>query len=318
MKVKSKSKEKKSKRIEEEKLSLAVFSPERKLQRKRSLGSDETIQLNRDVKSINKKMERDGEVMFFERLPQKILELTEYMKTQPFLKLPFSEIQQNLSVDKYVLAYQAERKEEELKRFVLATHVSFEDWRKKQKHLSLAEDVPSKDHEKETHSSSKSDSMKSPKKEKSKQPIPFPQECTIPINPHLVDILEFMKKEVRECVILCSSIKMWITLKIPRMEDGNDFGVAIQEECVDTISEIEEEAYNILDMISTYHSTRGNYIVQMAANPSIMDYASCISQVDETQFFNIKLSLQSLRNDYALLYDLVTKNLEKLQAPAPH
>ena len=77
MKVKSKSKEKKSKRIEEEKLSLAVFSPERKLQRKRSLGSDETIQ---DVKSINKKMERDGEVMFFERLPQKILELTEYMK----------------------------------------------------------------------------------------------------------------------------------------------------------------------------------------------------------------------------------------------
>lgn len=57
-----------------------MFSPERKLQRKRSLGSDETIQLNRDVKSINKKMERDGEVMFFERLPQKILELTEYMK----------------------------------------------------------------------------------------------------------------------------------------------------------------------------------------------------------------------------------------------
>ena len=47
------------------------------------------------------------------------------------------------------------------------------------------------------------------------------------------------------------------------MEDGNDFGVAIQEECVDTISEIEEEAYNILDMISTYHSTRGNYIVQV-------------------------------------------------------
>lgn len=72
-----------------------------------------------------------------------------------------------------------------------------------------------------------------------------------------------MKKEVKECVILCSSIKMWITLKIPRMEDGNDFGVAIQEECVDTISEIEDEAYNTLDMISSYHSTRGNYVVQV-------------------------------------------------------
>ena len=91
-----------------------------------------------------------------------------------------------------MLAYQAERKEEELKRFVLATHVSFEDWRKKQKHLSLTEDVPTKDHEKkETHSSSKSDSMKSPEKGKSKQPIPFPQECTIPINPVFV-VFDFL------------------------------------------------------------------------------------------------------------------------------
>lgn len=80
-----------------------------------------------------------------------------------------------------------------------------------------------------------------------------------------MDILDFMKKEVKECVILCSSIKMWITLKIPRMEDGNDFGVAIQEECIDTISEIEDEAYNILDMISSYHSTRGNYVVQVGS-----------------------------------------------------
>lgn len=47
------------------------------------------------------------------------------------------------------------------------------------------------------------------------------------------------------------------------MEDGNDFGVAIQEECVDTIADIEDEAYNILDSISTYHATRGKYISQV-------------------------------------------------------
>ena len=53
---------------------------------------------------------------------------------------------------------------------------------------------------------------------------------------------------------------MWITLKIPRMEDGNDFGVAIQEECVDTIADIEDEAYSILEAMSSYHSTRGKYV----------------------------------------------------------
>lgn len=56
----------------------------------------------------------------------------------------------------------------------------------------------------------------------------------------------------------------------------------------------------------------------MVTNPSVLDYAKCISQVDETQFFNTKLSIQSFRNNYALIYDLVIKNLEKLQTPTTH
>ena len=82
-------------------------------------------------------------------------------------------------------------------------------------------------------------------------------------------MLDFMKKEVRECIVLCSAIKMWITLKIPRMEDGNDFGVAIQEECVDTISDIEDEAYSVLESISNYHANRGKHIAQVVASTLI-------------------------------------------------
>ena len=76
-------------------------------------------------------------------------------------------------------------------------------------------------------------------------------------------MLDFLKKEVRECVVLCSAIKMWITLRIPKMEDGNDFSVAIQEECVDTISDVEDEAYSILNSICNYHNTRGSYIIEV-------------------------------------------------------
>ena len=89
MRVKSKSKEKKSKRSEEEKLNVDVVAPEQKLHINRSLGSEDTVQLKRDVKSINKKMEKDGEVQFFERLPQKILELTEYMKVRFVLSVSY-------------------------------------------------------------------------------------------------------------------------------------------------------------------------------------------------------------------------------------
>ena len=76
-------------------------------------------------------------------------------------------------------------------------------------------------------------------------------------------MLDFLKKEVSECAILCGAIKMWITLRIPKMEDGNDFNVSIQEECINTISDVEDEAYSILDSISNYHHTRGSYIIEV-------------------------------------------------------
>ena len=90
------------------------------------------------------------------------------------MKLSTSEITQAISVDKYVLAYQAERKEEELKRFVLSSHTSFEEWRRKQKGISLAEDKePSKKEKKKSHKEKKADD----------KPLSFPPECIIPVNP---------------------------------------------------------------------------------------------------------------------------------------
>ena len=90
------------------------------------------------------------------------------------MKLSTSEIKQAISVDKYVLAYQVERKEEELKRFVLSSHTSFEEWRRKQKGISLAEDKePSKKEKKKSHKEKKADD----------KPLSFPPECIIPVNP---------------------------------------------------------------------------------------------------------------------------------------
>ena len=82
MKSKQKSKEKKSKQAGERKSKVVVFSGEHTQLHKKHSPADETAQLGYSVKNINKKMEHDGEVMFFERLPQKIMELTEYMNVR--------------------------------------------------------------------------------------------------------------------------------------------------------------------------------------------------------------------------------------------
>lgn len=46
---------------------------------------------------------------------------------------------------------------------------------------------------------------------------------------------------------------MWVQLLIPRIEDGNNFGVSIQEETVAELRTVEGEAASYLDQISRFH-----------------------------------------------------------------
>ena len=80
VKLKQKSKEKKSRLSEDKKSSATVSLGENKPSSRRQSVTEDSTRLSNNVKNINKKMEHDGEVMFFERLPQKIIELTEYLK----------------------------------------------------------------------------------------------------------------------------------------------------------------------------------------------------------------------------------------------
>ena len=43
-------------------------------------------------------------------------------------------------------------------------------------------------------------------------------------------VSEELKPILREFIDNCSVIKVWISLLVPKMEDGNNFGVSIQAE----------------------------------------------------------------------------------------
>uniref|UniRef100_A0A671UN81 Proteasome activator complex subunit 3 n=1 Tax=Sparus aurata TaxID=8175 RepID=A0A671UN81_SPAAU len=48
-------------------------------------------------------------------------------------------------------------------------------------------------------------------------------------NAKLVDLIERVKPEIRTLIEKCNTVKMWVQLLIPRIEDGNNFGVSIQK-----------------------------------------------------------------------------------------
>ena len=47
-------------------------------------------------------------------------------------------------------------------------------------------------------------------------------------------------------------LKMWISVMIPKIEDGNNFGVSIQEDTLAEIQAVESEAAAYFDQISRY------------------------------------------------------------------
>lgn len=71
-------------------------------------------------------------------------------------------------------------------------------------------------------------------------------ECNKPIS----DLIQVVKPIIRELVEDSNMLKMWISFLIPKIEDGNNFGVSIQEDTLAEIQSVESEAAAFFDQIS--------------------------------------------------------------------
>lgn len=59
---------------------------------------------------------------------------------------------------------------------------------------------------------------------------------------------------------------MWVSLLIPKIEDGNNFGVSVQEDTLAEIQQVEVEATNYLEQVSRYYASRGKLITKVCVN----------------------------------------------------
>ncbi|XP_070704686.1 proteasome activator complex subunit 3-like [Pempheris klunzingeri] len=134
-------------------------------------------------------------------------------------------------------------------------------------------------------------------------------------NTKLVDLIERVKPEIRTLIEKCNTVKMWVQLLIPRIEDGNNFGVSIQEETVTELRTVESEAASYLDQISRYYITRAKLVSKIVKYPHVEDYRRTISEIDEKEYISLKIIVSELRNQYVILHDMILKNIEKIKKP---
>lgn len=137
----------------------------------------------------------------------------------------------------------------------------------------------------------------------------------VPSNGHIKELCAIIKPLIRELIDQANLIKMWITYLIPRIEDGNNFGVSIQEDTMAEARTVESEAATYLDQISRYYMTRGKILSKVAKYPHVEDYRQTVLELDEKEFISLRLVLCELRNQYASLHDIITKNMEKITRP---
>ncbi|GCC29679.1 proteasome activator complex subunit 3 [Chiloscyllium punctatum] len=134
-------------------------------------------------------------------------------------------------------------------------------------------------------------------------------------NQQLVEMIEKIKPEIRTLMEKCNTVKMWVQLLIPRIEDGNNFGVSIQEETVAELRTVESEAASYLDQISRYYITRAKLVSKVAKYPHVEDYRRTVSEIDEKEYISLRLIVSELRNQYVTLHDMIIKNIEKIKRP---
>ena len=70
-------------------------------------------------------------------------------------------------------------------------------------------------------------------------------------------MLRYLNDEMAKVSQMVTAIKLWISLKVPRIEDGNNFGVSVQEEYIASLQGMEGSISTIISSISSYLSDRG-------------------------------------------------------------
>jgi len=124
-----------------------------------------------------------------------------------------------------------------------------------------------------------------------------------------------VKKESEQLAAMIDDVKLWVTLTMPKIEDGDNFGVQIQEEVLSELHRAQESAYNLRDATRQDHLARAKICSKILKYPNVEDYTIALKEHDEKQFYLARQHLTDIRNMYAVLTDLIHKNISKIRAP---
>nr|XP_019965251.1 PREDICTED: proteasome activator complex subunit 2 [Paralichthys olivaceus] len=134
-------------------------------------------------------------------------------------------------------------------------------------------------------------------------------------NEKIVLALDKVKPEIVAFREILTTVSCWIQHLVPQIEDGNDFGVAIQEKILERIAAVKTKVDGFQTNINKYFSERGDAVAKASKETHVMDYRSLVHEKDNCIYADVRVIVLDLRGFYVEFFDIISKNLDKVTNP---
>ncbi|XP_061877226.1 proteasome activator complex subunit 1 [Entelurus aequoreus] len=168
-----------------------------------------------------------------------------------------------------------------------------------------------KKEEKEEKEGKKDEKKKKEEEEEDSGPPCGPICC----NERVETLLREVKPQIQTLKEKLNTVSMWLQLQIPTIEDGNNFGVAVQEKVFEILTSARTKIEGFQTQISKYYSERGDAVAKASKTAHVGDFRELVHQLDETQYFELRLMVLDICATYAALHDIIIKNYGKIKRP---
>ncbi|KAN0060311.1 hypothetical protein ACQY0O_007640 [Thecaphora frezii] len=132
---------------------------------------------------------------------------------------------------------------------------------------------------------------------------------------YLEQVYDELREEWDEMIVLMDALKMYINLQMPVIEDGDTFGVSVQEEALNEVVRTQDSAYNLLATPFSTWTVRGDLAAKLVRFPHVEDYAMALREHDRKCLYRANMQLTDTRNMYAVVLDILRKNIAKISKP---
>lgn len=136
--------------------------------------------------------------------------------------------------------------------------------------------------------------------------------CT---NETVEGLLKNTKAEISTLKEKLNTLSLWMQLQVPKVEDGNNFGVAVQEKVFEHLTNTRTKIEAFQTSLAKYSNERGDAVAKAAKQPHVGNYRELVHQLDQYLYCELRLIVLEIRNIYAVLFDMITKNYIKIKKP---